>query len=322
MKWLKGMTVLMVAVIVLSGSIFSTHAQEDDRADIIERLAAIDDFTPQHQIITYENEADYSGNITLASEKYTFARLLITSGTKTIFNIHQANEAIMETFRINYTETVSNGEFTAYLVEGEYRFVDGRLYMNAAYLKKEGDLADLPDGWFELTSADEVDDWEIFNTLDIDALLDPKEKNDEFLANLEDAMPMVTYLRDDNNGQNVVLAITPRSLEDGTAVDAIQLTFDKAAFRELLIYLSANSTYENLSDASQLELSYLLTPDNILQGASFDTTIATVAFDLHDTEPFEYSEGSIAMYIISGVSSEWYDYPDDLSPIEAPELAE
>jgi hypothetical protein len=157
----------------------------------------------------------------------------------------------------------------------DFRLVGGTIYLQAAYgadTAPDPELPVLPEGWFEVES---LQDWPVLEDLELQDLVEPHNVFDDF-ENVRAVVSDVT--------------VVPGSLDDGTPVEAITLTFDVAGLRVLYGQGPANPTMAqilaNLTEDSGASLTVTLDADDnpyevssevVLHATGLDTS--TFGFD-------------------------------------------
>jgi hypothetical protein len=125
----------------------------------------------------------------------------------------QKNIAGTITADVTQTEPLANGQSgeITYTLMGEFRLVEGAMYLSASYVLADPTLPEIPDGWAVYTP----DENETLDLLRLDDLLDDDD-------------PLERAERIRTTAQDVTLEST--TLDDGTPVEVITIIFNREAF--------------------------------------------------------------------------------------------
>lgn len=229
-KWM-----LFVGLVVGMMGVFLPAAAQDGDQEILERLAAIEenwqpaDYTSGEREIT-ENLSTIVIPLPDGTTQTIITDETITlESTETLFNVSSDDEEelVLFTLTVERLTTESDGtdetvtpEF--YVLEGELRWVDDRLYVQVVLTDGETTVV-FPDGWFEITAADiEAETWDILSPLDIDDYFDTSDDEENSFD---------TILRVNSGNDAAVLATVEKTTtDDGQEADRITIEIDSAAF--------------------------------------------------------------------------------------------
>jgi hypothetical protein len=268
--------VVVLLVIVPMG--LSAHAQEGglsaEQQDLLERvLSARENYRAYTSLVE-----DVMGGqsrelvLTLGSNQQSRSTLITWERSAQIIR-EEAGRNITATATASITDsgTGVGGEVNSRTrtLNVDFRLVDGQIYLQAAYgadTAPDPELPVLPEGWFEVES---LQDWPVLEDLQLQDLVEPGNVFDDF-DNVRAAVSDVT--------------VAPATLEDGTPVEAITLTFDVAGMR--LLYASqgpANSVMQqilaNLTEDSGASLTVIVDADNNPYEASSDEVLHATGLD-------------------------------------------
>jgi hypothetical protein len=285
----------MVAAFIIS-AVVPAHAQ-DGRDEIIARLTALNEnWKPADQQSEFTITTTTSGTITVMGQAVSISDETIAEGTRTVINLEDGTKNRQLTFTLTFSSTqlsALGNQATKYAIEGEMRFVDGVLYLMAAYTEG-GDLAEvaLPEGWVEVTPEElEAGVYSMFDIFDLDELFEDDDEEDE------DAFArLVRYLEDDPDAEVTQVAET---LEDGTAVDTIAITFGEQTFitsyQENMDEANpmAELMLEAMTDASYLKATVSIGEGDIPQSAIFESSITISELDMNAADPEQFPEGTL-----------------------------
>lgn len=328
--WFRKPIALLFALSIIL-AVWPAHAQEDP-TPILDRLQRVSEWTPQDRVISLQSSDSNITTINFGGQEFNQTSTYTLTATETTVNVDQDNESRQIEFSLAGNEVDTDNNTISYVIEGEMRFVEGRVYLNAAYLNSQGDVPDLPDGWFEITDAAA---WDIFNPLNIDNLL---ETEDEDTTDFEAFQDFVKFFTDDPLATATSTATT---LDDGSAADILTVTLSTVGFSQIIQeqvnediengeidtessdYLIQQAIYDNLTDETYTSIALTLTPDNIPLSGVITVNFATAPFALAAIDPENFPEGITASVLGTAVDTyEFVSYDTGLAPIEAPELAE
>lgn len=217
------------------------------------------------------------------------------------------------------TVTVSSVEGPAevsYTIEAELRYVDGVVYVNAAYTESEGDVPPLPEGWVEI---DDTAFYPEYSDLDLSGfrdLFEDEEDEDDPLESIQEllnAANSVTTYEDDMDGTpievfNIVLGwegLTVMLEESGdfSADDPVMGLFSEA-----------------LADEEELvNISLALDEDDHMIGMAFGFTMSFTDADASQIDP-NLQDGTISALIENTEVNEISQINETFDPVEAPEV--
>ena len=180
-----------------------------------------------------------------------------------------------------FTATVTSQPLGAgapfeYVLTGEVRLVSGVLYVRAEReSENEASLPPMPEGWVIVESAE---DWPALDVLELDDLLENQDSPDIFDASVPDVLALASDV-----------STSPGTLDDGTVVEVISLTLDKAALGDALSLLAADQEplspeveayYAGLDDVSRWDMVFSLSEAGDVVHFTSDTQLSWTEFDI------------------------------------------
>ena len=205
----------------------------------------------------------------------------------------------------------SQGE-EAFRVVGDARFVDGVLYVSAAYDPPSDDLPPLPDGWLLIEDPETIgDSHPALAALQLDNI-----SSDEPNTLLEDQARMRETASD--------VTLETVTLDDGTEADRITVVFGRDAILGVMVEGVDDpfqlGLFSGLTDESGATLSALL--DGEGRALEVRTTIDLIAVDIDAAtlSPDDFPDGALLSFAFQGVEEQRYEQINEArEPVSAPE---
>lgn len=325
MKRLMMVLAVLAMVIVAVGNIPTSQAQDgltDDEKALVERFynaaQKVDDYDSYVLETSELQSQDLTASIAGFEMGQTSSVLIETTQTVTLGG---DNIALIGTLAVDTAETgPTGGDAYSFTAQVEGRLVDGVIYVNAQYLESDGDLPELPEGWFELDALD-FDVADLLSDLSLEDWLDEEEMTDTPFETLETFIAAVSDI-----------TLTQETLDDGTEVDVITATIGAGGIMDMM----ADSDSFDPEDPTNMALMGMM-------GDNFDITfqikldsednprygILSMTIDLIDLNMDELGMedmppgGTMSMVMSNQEVRQWSNINDPaLQPVEAPELAE
>ena len=226
-KW--SMVLLFVSLVVMMSPILS-YAQDGERSEqaqaLMERaFAAID----RQQ--TYESYVQTGYELMLMEVNVSMLGItaLLHNSTErefvTTYTQSPGGDNLYGdmTYRFDNRSDLPGDEVhEVYTVEAEVRFVDGQLYINAAYSEAEGDVPSLPMDWTAVSSRF---DFPLYTELGLDAYR-ARETSILTTGSIEDMDVLTDAISD--------VVLRQDTLADNTPVDIISMAIGPTAFGDML----------------------------------------------------------------------------------------
>ncbi|GAB4512796.1 MAG: hypothetical protein OHK0046_12840 [Anaerolineae bacterium] len=177
----------ILALLVLVSLTVLTLAQEDTAeliSNVDERIDSYTSFAIDH--VTEEIQ---STEIVLEGESFEQSFRVIREYNGTITRGDNPSAAVTMTVSV---EESAGTDSVAYAIEAELRYVDGALYVNAAYTEGAEDALPLPEGWVQT----DVESFEFFD-LDLPGFVElivPSEETPGVLDDLEAVLEQATAI--------------------------------------------------------------------------------------------------------------------------------
>ena len=222
----------------------------------------------------------------------------------------------LEDFNIPGEETLLD-----YTVQAEVRYVDEQLYVNAFYIEAEGDMPNLPAGW---VAVDNYWEYPLYDNLGLAEFPVVTASTTTILD--ADLLTMAAYISD---------AILRRgTLEDGTPVDYITMTFGPDAFRDLIneALQDAEDTLTEVYDAivevldksDYIVIEVGLDADDVLRwirlaaNADLDEAEMQIIFEALEEEGLSAEGIDMSMWVHIDVWTTYDQINAILEPVDAP----
>lgn len=219
--------ILLVAALLMTllPAVSAQDGLTEEEQALLERvttaLQAVETYTSFQSTTTLTETQNI--DVSLLGQQVTQTGTSVVEINATVIDPNGDNPNVSGTAVATVNE-VENDTTVDYVLEAEFRFVDGVLYVNAQYANGTTGPMTLPEGWVT------VDDVEMaeFEVLNLDEVVgdmmrqDDEDEND----NLLDAIGKVAEAA-------TSVTLTEEEM-DGTAVDVVTITFDWVGIRDVL----------------------------------------------------------------------------------------
>lgn len=326
MKRLMMVLAVLAMVIVAVGNIPTSQAQDgglnDDEKALVERFFNAAQKVDDYDAYVLETSELQSQDLTasIAGFEMGQTRSVLIETTQTVTEGGD-NIALLATLAVDTAEAgPQGGDAFSFTAQVEGRLVDGVVYVNAEYLESDGDVPELPEGWFEYDMMDfELVD--LLSDLSFEDWLNKDEMTDTPFDSVEAFIAAVSDI-----------TLTQETLDDGTEVDVITATIGAGGIMDMM----AQSDSFDPEDPTTTALMGMM-------GDNFDISfqikldsednpryaVIAMTIDLVDLNMDEMGiegmppGGSMSMVMSNQEVRQWSNINDPaLQPVEAPEIAE
>ncbi len=216
------------------------------------------------------------------------------------------------TAAVEYSSSTPDGD-VAYSIEADIVFLDEVLYVDAAFLESEGDVAEIESGWQVYESADDIPD--VLDELDLDNLFEDEDEEELFERRelIESAVTNVLLLEDE--------------LDDGRPVEVIILVFEGEGaaefFRAVAEEDESGNPFVNIIYTSEGEgsvsIGVAIDENENLVGMAVELSLALEELDLTPFNIEGIPEGAtLTASIENNRIDTLADINGEFDPIEAP----
>jgi hypothetical protein len=284
-------------LVVLIAAILPAAAQESD-LERMETLAInLETGGGSYTYNTVSTEDQYVlvelGENTDETYESTYIEELVT-----VIDAGLETENIQAFVGAGYEAGTADGTTLFYSMEAEIRYVDGVLYVNAAYLETQGDVPALPEGWVIVDDAANFPEFEVLE--------------------LEDYLTDLEVVRFGLISENAARVEAETFDEGGEAITAF---FDGAGFVGVSVDPEAepNPLLDLIGELTDDVLTLTIELDEngniIAQYSEGDVTLTDV-----DMTPLGYEGATLSMNIVSSSIREFDTTVTEFTPVEAPEM--
>jgi hypothetical protein len=221
------------------------------------------------------------------------------------------NVSAMINATVQETIDMGPGGVQEYVVSAEARQIDGTLYVNAEYQPYRPGLPLLPVGWKMVPSPDELD---VYKHLE--------------LGDLSDRALLVDDL-DVMIAAATGVEFEPDTLDDGTPVDVVTITFDAEGVAYALRESPASDVapeiagilFDALSADSFMEMELVLGLDDTPYAFRLESQVHAMNIDAHALAPNDFPEGMTFNIVLETTRHEEYSsFNAPLTPVEVPDV--
>ncbi|RMG72084.1 MAG: hypothetical protein D6711_13735 [Chloroflexi bacterium] len=222
------------------------------------------------------------------------------------------NALVMLTYTV---EEADDSGLVTYTIEAEARYVDGNLYINAAYVDGVGPY-DIRGEWVQVDDLENFPEFDFFS--DVFEVF-----QSETDVNLETVLDFATSI-----------SVEPTELNE-TEVDSVIITFGWQGLENLLDSLGAGLSLESdnpiaatliqelsNSDDDLLTLMLLLDDNNVQVGRGVSVNLALADLDASVLDPtLEGTDATVSVELTSAENTVILEANEVYAPVEAPQLA-
>lgn len=308
---------LLILVLLFAFSTVAFAQEEvppEDYAALAERLSAANEASDAFTSYAVENVTTENQSISVVVGE--FSQNIVSNVERTSNATVTRGENPSGQGTVTVVASSQEGETAAsYTIEAEVRYVDGVLYVNAAYTESEGDVPELPEGWVEVE--DPAFAFE-FSSLDLEGFIDlfddDEDENDplESIQELLDAATSVTTFEDEI---------------DGTPVEVFAITL---GWEGLLVMMEASGDFdaedpvmglfaEAMADQEDVvNVAVALDEDDNMIGMAYGFTMSLAEMDASQLDP-NLEGGTITALIENSEVNEISQLNETFDPVEVPE---
>ncbi len=285
---------VLVALLALSVPFLSAQSDlSDEELALLDRVAAAVEAAeePESYVSLYQSEAGQNLEVSMGDT----SQIILDSSTVFAERTVTLGENPYGTALYELVATQDAGMGAAsYVLEAEFRFIDGTLYAQAAYVETEGDVPPVPEGWFIVDDPlayaflDLMNVEELLETFGVVTDEDAEEEDGDSLGDgLLDILPAI---------RDSATAVTLEADElDGTPVDVIQIAFGWDAVLAILesqgnappeddpVFALFERELAGVSDAGNAI--YVLDADDNVIGFGTELVIELTEIDMGEIDP-------------------------------------
>lgn len=309
---------LMILVAVMLALLPAASAQdgltEEEQALLDRVLAALQKVETYNSFqSSIEMTESQNLSISLLGQNQVQSSSTVTQIEATVIDVNGDNPNVTGTAVATVNEA-QDQVTTSYGIEAEFRFVDGVLYVNAAYGEGAAGPLSLPEGWvtvddlgmagLEPLALDEV----------VGDLMDEEgDEDDNLLEKIQEIAEAATSV-----------ALTQEDM-NGTPVDVVTITFDWAGIRDVLAgdaRLDESNPFFAIFEQVQgdiASISLMLNENDEVVGYRFDFGVVLADLDLSQFTDEVPAGTMISIDFSQGQLSTLSDINGTFEPITAPE---
>lgn len=317
---IKVTLLLLVALLLASFPVFAQESTltEEEQATLDRALASLQaELDIEREIYTAETDVTNTQNLVFYLGEETEQRTETVSTLQTVNVIKDGEDRnVGATFTINYSALTGTDEANAveYTMSGEIRYVDGALYVTAAYDSSTGEVPTLPEGW---VLVDDPANFPELEVIDLENFIDDYVNEDDE-DEIADRQALI-----DGLGQYATSVELTQAEINGTAVDVVFITLTTEGFAALQAN-NPNSAalfavFPQDEETAQFALA-LETDTDQLRGLAINFSGTATAVPLNVLVPTA-PEGSTADLVVELTNTDTLlDANPTLTPVEAPEV--
>ncbi len=319
---MRSVGVVLLVLLLLVGALPVAWAQDGDdgtrlgefESGLIERVVEA-----RQNLYAMESYVEVAGGtfyqevniMALDQEQSAFSRATWERYAQYIQGADTTNASAMINATVQETVDMGPGGTRDYVVSAEARQIDGTLYVQAEYAPFRPGLPLLPVGWKVIPSPDELD---VYKHLELGDLLGR-------MLLVDDLDVMIAAATE--------VEFEPDTLDDGTPIDVITITFDHDGVAYALAESPASNVdpaiagilFEGLSADSFMVLEVVLGLDDTPYAFRLESVVQALNIDAHALAPNDFPQGLTFSIVLETTRREEYsDFNAALTPVEVPDV--